>query len=296
MKIFCVGNVSYDITYPVLEFPLENTKNRLEERVECGGGPASTAAYLLGKWGLEVYFSGVVGDDLYGKRIKEELESVNVNTKYLQLSKEIDTTTSFILANKNTGSRTVYTYKDPLMKLSNYELDFNPDIIYLDGQEYEMSIKLLEKYPSALSIIDAGRSKKEIVDLCHRVKIIVCSKQFAEEITEMNFDSNTYDEIYNKMKYIFNKDVFITLESKGCLANINGKTIVIPSIQVKAIDSTGAGDIFHGAFTYGLVKGFDMYNLIRVANITGALSVTKVGGRNSVPTLQEVINAYNESK
>ena len=70
-----------DITMAVDSFPKENTKNRIDNRVECGGGPAGNAAYLLGKWGMDVHFAGVVGNDEYGKRIKEEFESVNVNTK-----------------------------------------------------------------------------------------------------------------------------------------------------------------------------------------------------------------------
>ena len=58
---------------------IENTKNRVRNRVECGGGPASNAAYLLGKWGIETYFSGIVGNDLYGHNIKHEFQKVNVN-------------------------------------------------------------------------------------------------------------------------------------------------------------------------------------------------------------------------
>ncbi len=299
MKVFCVGNVSYDITYQVDSFPEENTKNRLNNKVECGGGPASTAAYLLGKWGLDVHFAGVIGNDNHGDLIKKELETVNVNTKYLEVSNDIETTTSFILANKENGSRTVYTYKPEDMKLKDFELDFIPDVLYFDGQEIEISNKLLDSYPDAISIIDAGRSKKEIIDLCHRVNYIVCSLQFACEVTniEVDFsDFNTLINLYTKMKEIFKKDVYITLEARGCLANINNQIQIIPSISVKAIDSTGAGDIFHGAFTYGLVKKFDIANIIRVANITGAISVTRLGGRYSVPELQEVVNVYNETK
>ena len=62
MKIVCIGHASYDITFPVKEYPKENTKNRIQRRVECGGGPASNAAYLLGKWGIPTWFLGIVGN------------------------------------------------------------------------------------------------------------------------------------------------------------------------------------------------------------------------------------------
>ena len=79
MKVLCIGHAAYDITIPFDGYPEENTKNRVTTRIECGGGPASNAAYLLGKWGVETYFSGVIGNDKYGRIIKREFESVNVD-------------------------------------------------------------------------------------------------------------------------------------------------------------------------------------------------------------------------
>ena len=72
MKIVCIGHAAYDITIPVLTYPVENTKNRVHDRIECGGGPACNAAYLLGCWKSDVEFVGVVGNDSYGKKIVEE--------------------------------------------------------------------------------------------------------------------------------------------------------------------------------------------------------------------------------
>ena len=69
--------------------------------------------------------------------------------------------------------------------------------------------------------------------------------------------------------------------------------MIIPSIKVKALDSTGAGDIFHGAFTYFISNGYSLYDTIRYASITGAISVTRIGSRLSIPELDEVINYDN---
>ena len=70
----------------------------------------------------------------------------------------------------------------------------------------------------------------------------------------------------------------------------------MPSIKVKALDSTGAGDIFHGAFVYGIAKGFDLEKAVRYANLAGAISVTRIGGRYSIPSLDEMEENYNASK
>ena len=70
----------------------------------------------------------------------------------------------------------------------------------------------------------------------------------------------------------------------------------MPSIKVQAQDSTGAGDIFHGAFTYGIANKFDIEKALRYANIAGAISVTRVGGRFSIPSLEEVESKYDALK
>ncbi|MDD2377640.1 MAG: PfkB family carbohydrate kinase [Bacilli bacterium] len=299
MKILCIGHAAYDITLPVEHMPLENTKNRIHSRVECGGGPASNAAYLLGKWKMDTTFMGIVGNDLYGHNIKKEFDEINVDTTYLEISDEHVTTSSFIIANRENGSRTILTYRPSDMKMSDVDIDFKPDIILVDGQEPELSTKIIKENPEAISIIDAGRSRKEIVELSKLVTYLVCSKQFAEEVTELKIDYDNWDSIvalYHKLEEMFNNKIVVTLESKGCLYKHLGEIKIMPSIQVKAVDSTGAGDIFHGAFTYGIAKNFDYEKTLKLANIAGAISVTRIGGRYSVPTLEEMEEVYNEFK
>lgn len=188
MKILCIGHVAYDITIPMEQYPIENTKNRVSSRVECGGGPASNAAYLLGKWGLETYIAGMIGNDLYGKRIKKEFEEVGVNTTYLEMNYEQETTSSFIIANKETGTRTVFTYRPNSIKMKPITLTFEPDLILVDGQEVELSKEIIKKYPNAISVIDAGRATPEIIELAKLVNYTVCSKEFAESVTNMTID------------------------------------------------------------------------------------------------------------
>lgn len=165
MKILCIGHVAYDITLPVDSFPLENTKNRVTSRMECGGGPASTAAYLLGKWNMDTTFIGVVGNDDHGHFLKEEFDAIGVNTKYLQIKDNVKTTSSFIIANTSKGTRTILTYRPSNMKCDDVELDFEPNIILIDGQEEALSRKMINKYKNAISVIDAGRATKEIIEL-----------------------------------------------------------------------------------------------------------------------------------
>jgi len=219
MKILCIGHASYDITIPYDGYPIENTKNRVSEKVECGGGPAANAAYLLGKWGLETTFVGCLGKDIYAERIIKEFKSVSVNTDHLELDEDDETTLSFIIVNKINGSRTVIAHRQKDMNLKN-KCDLSADIILADGQELDATIQAIEANPNAISILDAGSLKEENIILGKKVNYLVCSKVFAEDYTKIKIDFNnpeSISKIYEKMSNDFKNNIIITLESKGCL-------------------------------------------------------------------------------
>lgn len=294
-KVLCIGNASYDFTMPMDAYPVENSKYRIKEAIGCGGGPASNAAYLLGKWGVETYFAGVVGKDDNGKKIKEEFKQIGVDTRYLEMDPDNETTISFIIVNKKNGSRTIFTKRDKDMELSK-DIDLKPDIILVDGQELKASKKAIKDNPNAISVIDAGAMREPIVELSKLVDYVVCSRNFAEDYTGIRvnvYDSATMKLIFKRLNKDF-KNVIITLEDKGAVYQKDNVIKLMPSIKVKSVDSTGAGDIFHGAFVYGLLNEFDIEKIIMISNISGALSVTKLGSRYSMPNLEEVIDIYNK--
>lgn len=296
MKAICIGQAAYDITLPMDHFPIENKKTRSRDKIECSGGSACNCAYLLAKWGIETYFAGVVGDDYYGNRIKTELDKIGINTKYLEISNECRTTSSYIITNTTTGSRTIITHRPKELVLENKEVKEKFDIILLDGYEREFSNKIIDDNPDAIKIIDAGSLKEATVELAKKVDYIVCSKDFAEDYTRKKVDFNDLTSliaIYNILKNDFQGKIVITLEDKGCFVYDDGYKLV-PTLKMKALDTTGAGDIFHGAFTYAVANKFNMIKTLKIANISGALSVTKIGGQFSIPTLDEVMRKYNE--
>ncbi len=292
LRAVCIGNSSYDITLPVEKFPKENTKIRTNGKVECGGGPASNGAYLLAKWNMETSFAGIVGNDYYGQKIIEEFREIGVDITYLEKTKEAATTSSYIIANLSDGTRTIVTNKDKNLIYTTTSIDEKFDVILVDGEELEISKQVLLNNKDAISILDAGKIRKSTLELGPLVKYFVCSKEFSETFTSLTIDYNnlnTIVEIHNQLEKHFNTNIIITLEEKGCFAKIDNGYILIPSIKVKALDSTGAGDIFHGAFTYFISNNYSLKDSLMLANITGAISVTRIGSRLSIPTLDEVI-------
>ena len=287
MKVLCIGHATYDIMINMGKYPIENTKNRVKNLLGCGGGQACNASYLLGKWGIDTTFVGLVGNDSYGKYVKKELDSVSVDTRYLELKGK--TTVSYIIVNSKNGSRTPLTYHSTDLTIEDINEDINPDIILLDGYEYKIASRLLDKYQNAISILDAEKNTEEVINLGKKVDYVICSKSFLEKFTNMKIDKDNVFMALDIAKKTF-PNLIVTLEEYGCCYNNK----IIPSIKVKAVDSTGAGDIFHGAFVYGLTKKWDIEKILRFSNIAGAMSVTRLGSRNSVFDLKQVEEVYNE--
>ena len=292
MKAVCVGHSTFDTTLPMKEYPVENIKYRLEEHIECGGGPASNGAYLIAKWGMDTAIVSVVGDDYYGDRVLDDFIKIGADTRYLEKMKGHMTTSSYIIANMSNGSRTVLSSKDtPVRKLSQ-DIDLKCDVILVDGEHPESAHEVLDRNPEAISVLDAGRLNDDTKALGKKVTYLVCSKDFAEEFSNKKIDVTNVSllkEILDEMRQYFQTNVIITLESTGSFTICDGEYQIIPSIKVKALDSTGAGDIFHGAFTYFIANRYPLKEAIRLASITGAISVTRIGSRYSIPMLSEVI-------
>ena len=292
MKAICIGHSTFDTTIPMEEYPKENIKYRIKRHIECGGGPASNGAYLLAKWGMDTAIASVVGKDYYGTKILEDFTNIGANTKYLEMKEDIDTTSSYIIANLSNGSRTVLTAKKDSISKLEQTIDEPYDLILIDGEHPETAKEVLLKNPQAISVLDAGRLTDERRELGKLVTYLVCSHDFAEDFTHKKTDVrdfNTLIEIYEELKEYFKTNVIITLEANGSFTMIDGKYKLIPSVKVTALDSTGAGDIFHGAFTYFVGMKYPLEEAIRRASIAGAISVTRIGSRKSIPSLEEVL-------
>ena len=297
-----IGKITYYITIPMDKYPVENSKIILKEKLEASGGSSSNVAALLGKWNADSYFAGVVGYDELGNNVKKELESYNVHTQFMEVNYEKKTTSTFILASKETTSRTQLMVEPEVYHLKKSDYDVRPDAIYTDGFEYSATLSAFNKFPQSLSVLGAGLNyadTKEVIALAKYAKYVIFSLEFACMVTKMKVDPDNGEHLFNLYKEL--KDLFpnsnniVTLHNKGVLYSIDGNVRVMPTINVSEVDRTGAGDIFDGAFIYGLLKKYDLEKCIRLANIAAALSTTKYGAKNSIPLLSDVIHEY-ESK
>lgn len=299
MDILCIGHAAYDLTLPLEEYPRENEKYTIKKSIESGGGPAANAAYLLSKWGVKTGFIGLIGGDIYGQRILNEFRKVGTDLSLLKIEENYATPFSTILVHKKNGSRTIINRKAPYQEKkieSKVFKKFYPKIILMDGHELHASLQALETFPKAISILDAGSLRESTKMLAEKVDYVVASEKFIKQYHKIeNFHGiQDYERVIKEQKKDCPGQIIITLGEKGLIYEEEGNVFKMDAYKVKAIDTTAAGDIFHGAFTYGMLKGFSFVKNLKFSSIAAALSVEKLGGRPSIPDLNKVIEVIKK--
>jgi sulfofructose kinase len=301
IDILCIGHATYDINIPLESYPVENIKIEINSLLEEGGGPAANAACLLSKWGVACAFAGVVGNDVYGNRIVEEFKSIQTDIAFLNVRDDYVTPLSFILVNGLTGSRTIINRKihgiyahldDTALK------EINPKVLLFDGHEPDASLKAMEVFPEARTILDAGSLRKGTEVLASRVDYLVSSERFALSVTGLpDLDSEDLRRrCVERLRRLNDKHVIVTLGEKGLIYEEQGNFRYLPAYPAKPVDTTGAGDVFHGAFAYGIFMNMKLLEVLKLSSMAAAMSVEVSGARRSIPGLQQVLEALENSR
>ena len=299
LKAICLGRVKYDINLVVDTMPPEGSTQEFFNKSGCGGGCASNVGMGLSKWGISVAMSGVLGNDVYGTRIREEFEAAHMDLRFLEQSFNNDTPLSTILVNKSTGKHTVFNISDKYVGIKKMDYDFGPDLLVVDGYDAVASKNLLERFPNVPSVLVASIITKEVMDICRKAKYVICSLEFAESVSGKKIDlqkMETLVECFQKLsKRYLNAKFVITLGDKGALYCIDNQIKISPSLKVQVVDTHGAKDAFALGFSYIVAQEQDFEKAIKYGCIAGGLATTKIGARPSLPTLEEVRKIYEQS-
>ena len=292
-EVLCIGHAAYDLSAFVDGYPLENSKCETAESLEACGGPAANAAWLLSFWGMDCAFAGLVGEDAYGRRIRDEFLAVGTDVSLLELRPGHATPLSMILINKQNGSRTIVNRK---IKGVPLQLDpvglraLSPRVLLFDGHEPEASLNALEAFPEAVSILDAGSWREGTAVLAGRVHCLAASERFALQATGLTSvcDEEDRRECMRKLRDLYPTTVIVTLGEKGLIMDDGSGFHHLPAFPAQAVDTTAAGDLFHGALAFAIAQALPLWEGLRLAAMTASLSVRRPGGRNSCPSLNEV--------
>jgi sugar/nucleoside kinase (ribokinase family) len=295
MDVLCVGHAAWDISALVDDYPAEDSKCETRALLECGGGPAANAAWLLSSWGVACALAATVGRDAYADRVIEEFVRAGTDVSLVHRSPVDPTPVSVILASERTASRTIVNRKaaaaaSPVRIAARPPWAEAPKVLLFDGHEPDASLEAMALYPDARTILDAGSARPGAVELARRVEHLVASERFAVQLGGVpDLDAAPRRAAAMRKLYEHNgRPVVITLGERGLLWGAGERFQHMPAFKVKSVDTTAAGDVFHGAFAYGVLKEMPIEATLRLAAAAAALSTTAHGGRTSIPPLVQV--------
>ena len=280
MDYLCILN-----PYPKLDDKVDTVRSSVQ-----GGGPVPTAMVSLAKLGAKVCYIGKVGNDPEGQFVKSQLEKEGVETRYLLTDKKVKTSRAFIWVDKRTGKRTVALDRDRRNRLIEGELKFlsfiSTKFLHIDAREPEIDVLAARwaKRQKAEVCLDVGSLRSGVKEVFPYVDHLIVSKRFACGFVKT---SDPFKACRQLMKRGF-QTVVVTTGEEGCICGSGKEIFHSPGFKVKVIDTTGAGDVFHGAFIFGLLQKWSLKKTARFANACAAMKCRELGGRAGIPTLEQV--------
>ena len=281
--VLCLGHASYDLIFSIPHHPDADEKMFASSLLGCGGGPAANAAVTVAKLGYKAAFAGYLGWDVYGDNHLKELQNVGVNTDRVMRG-DSPTPLSAIMV-KPDGKRALINYKGDTQALPAGSIDFtdvSAKTLLFDGHEPQLSLDLLEKckHQAIPSVLDAGSLHDGTRALMHKVSYLVCSEKFA-----LAFANDTHTAL--SQLAAISPNVVITLGEHGLIWQRGRESGHLPAPPITAIDTTGAGDAFHGAFAAAIAANMAWPEVLRYASVAGAFCCTQIGARTGLPSVQQ---------
>jgi sulfofructose kinase len=289
LDVLCVGHASYDLVFSVPHHPGPDEKIFADALIGCGGGPAANAAVTVARLGYRAAFAGYLGSDPYGDLHLAELERDGVATRLIVRGAS-PTPVSAVLV-KPDGGRALVNYKGDTRHLAEGAIDFStaaPKVILFDGHEPNISPPLAGK--DIPTVLDAGSLHKGAEALMFAVDYLVASEKFARQWLGADDPERALAGLAER-----SPAVVITLGERGLIWRCGAGSGRLPAFPVEAVDSTGAGDAFHGAFAAAVAAGRDWPETLRYASAVGALCCTGLGARPAIPDRARVERYLREA-
>jgi sulfofructose kinase len=290
MAVVGIGQCAWDILVMVDTLPRADTKREVLLWEEQGGGPVATALATLSRLGVPCRFHGIIGDDREGTAIQQSLREEGVYVSGLVTRSRASSQTAFIVIEKSAATRTIFWKRPSGEPLSPEELPRNflegADFLLLDGLMKDVSLFAARQAKEAgiPIVLDAGRVREGMLELARLSDYVVGSEEFARELSWRD-DAAQFKPKIKKQNFGITT---ITLGARGSVTYADDKVIIMPTFPVETVDTTGAGDVFHGGYIYGLLRKWSLKDTVRFASAVAAMKCRKVGGRAGIPTLAEV--------
>ncbi len=243
------------------------------------------------KLGLRSKYIGTIGDDERGRVQMQSLEGSGVNMDHVQLRTGCPNQSAYILIDQSTGERTVFWNRPDCLAISPQEITEEQitcaRMLHIDGHDtaavgHAAQIARAHGIPVTVDVdtIYAGFDK-----VLPYVDYLIASSEFPGRWTKVE---DPFQALSTLQKEYGMKVAAMTLGAHGSLALIDGEFVYSPAYVVNCVDTTGAGDVFHGAFCYAVLQDMPTAEALDFSNAMAALNCTAIGARGGIKTEGEV--------
>ena len=279
------------------KFPAPNQKIRALQSRACGGGPVANAIYTLARLGWKTAFIGLVGDDIEGRIIRQEFLQAGVNIDNLKVQPGGRTPAAQIWVDAADGSRTVALDDLGIGNLNFNDLDLeilqSAKFLLLDGRDadFRLAISNLVHQAGGKVVYDLGSIRSRTEEILRSADIVIASETFARAF-KLNLQ---LEGVIREILSFGVETCVITLGERGWIWGDSNSADLGSgeAYKIKALDTTGAGDAFHGAFIHGLLNGWTTGKCAEFAGAAAALTCTILGGRGAFSSEIEILDFMN---
>ena len=285
-----IGYAGVDHLCQVPHFPVRGQKMLMDRFLQQGGGQTGTAMVALSRWGLRVAAVVAVGDDALGQLALQGLRDEGVDVSAAVVREEVPTQTAFIMAEQDNGERTIVYLRDPRLNLCEGEVDLSileqTRCLFVDGHE-EISLQAARRARElgVPVVLDCERRRPFTEDLLQLCTIVLCDTRFPGKFTGLT-------DLRSQLLSLSGFDMEVlgmTLGDRGAVLMDGDRMQHSPSFDLPAVDSTGAGDLFHAGFTYAWLQRHPAADCLEFACAAAAIKCTALGGRSGIPDSPEEI-------
>ncbi len=285
IEVVGLGQCCVDYLTVIDRYPEEDAKCEFERLLVQGGGPVATALVCLSRLGRRTAVVGRVGDDPFGEFIRRGLIAEGVDVAFLETVPGKTSQFAFIAANPNTASRTIFWTRSTAGEVWRERLPLalirEAEVLHLDGlmEKSSLAAAAMAREAGRTVVLDAGTLRPHSLELARLVDHLVVGEPFAREFAP----DLPPEEAVKRLFELGPKAAVITLGGRGSVGYDGREVIRMPAFEVEVVDTTGAGDAFHGGYIHALLDGLDLEERMRIASAVAAISITALGGRTALP-------------
>ena len=285
-----LGFCSNDYLSVLPKIPYDSKVQMLEHLIQ-GGGPAATATVAAARLGKTAAFISTIGDDDAGRRIQADLEAEHVLTRSMVIRAGFSSPVAYCWVEQSTGKRSVAWTRGNLAELDpatdvDFDMIKQAKMLHLDGHQTAAALAAADvaRANGVLVNLDAGTLRPGMEELVRKTDILIASEEFARRFAETDDLSKAIFKLAETGAHVCG----ITMGDQGSMTLDNGQILRCPAFTVKAVDTTGAGDVYHAAFGVRYLETHDLMECMRFASAVSALKCLKLGGRTGIPTRAQV--------